>query len=572
MRNYLQMNRHQRKGAMRWCVIAVAALALVCGGGGERVHFRIHSGDILDQHTHTRTVLLHPDSDALRHLRQLQQLPAQSVVYYHGAPTPIRAAPHQPVSFMRQTIQLPLQQARAPRPAPASASAPGPGSYPGVPAGPAHGLGATSIQQVPHMPIIPLAPIPGGGQQLAATPGQGTVVLPSAGAHPALSHPAVPALSPGGLAPGGAPAAPAADPAPARVTTKQTQTSLVTHQMSGPGPWPMHMLLPHGPKGELVPMRLVAVAHAAPAGPGPGPAQGHPRHAGKLSAALIAPPSAADLKKGKGCKAFIRPGEDPEVGDCFLEEYENGYNEEHSKKKFFGGGNSKSKTERGGERNSKRYKNESKYTHNPKVKHQWVRTPDGVHHLVRTEVGPLFTPHQQPQEQPTTPAKKGQRGGGGGGGGRGGRQRQRGSKQPNKVTVVRLPPGATAVTTVLRGQQQAPQDDAEADADPAALEEDDDKALQADEDVEQALDAGVREEDDTLVEVFKSARSAPIRAPLVAVSPAKPMWVQEYHPVRIKQVTPRVRSRRGVIAELPIGQLPGRFFTVRVRDSTVETT
>ncbi|KAJ1522066.1 hypothetical protein ONE63_002381 [Megalurothrips usitatus] len=365
---------------------------------------------------------------------------------------------------------------------------------------------------MPIMPIIPLQPIPGGGQQLAAGPG--TVLMPNLGPLPTGAP-----GSPGPANPAAADPAPGPAPAPPRVTTKKTQTSLVTHQMSGPGPWPLHMLVPQGPKGELVPMRLVAVAHTAHARPVPGV---------KMSAALMAPPSAADLKKGKGCRAFIKPGEDPEVGDCFLEEYENGYNEEHSKKKFFGGGQTDSKREKQGARNSKRYKNESKYVRHPKgskAKKQWLNTPDGAHHLVQAEVGPLFT--AAPQKQPR-PQRQ--------------RQRQResspaGPKAPNKVTVVRLPPGATAVTTVLRGHPAELAEQVDDDLHDA-IDEDDDKALQQDEELDQSLDPKHREEDDGLVEVFKnSARGAArLTAPLVAVSPAKPMWVQEYHPVRIKQM------------------------------------
>lgn len=116
-----------------------------------RVHFRIHSGDIVDQHTHTRTVLLRPEGETLRHLRTLQ----------HGPPAPaapagptgptgpmlfqpgsagnaiqtVRAAPHQPVSFMRQTLQVPIQQNQQQQ-------------RPGPPYNPNPGLGATVIQQV----------------------------------------------------------------------------------------------------------------------------------------------------------------------------------------------------------------------------------------------------------------------------------------------------------------------------------------------------------------------------------------------------------------------------------------
>lgn len=352
------------------------------------------------------------------------------------------------------------------------------------------------------MPIIPLVPLAGGAQPLSAP---GNVVLPAPGQHPALTHPSLatdPASAQRPAAPG---QGPGALPPPARVTTKKTTTQMVTHQMSGPGPWPMHMLLPHGPNGELVPMRLVAVGlapHSAPRVPA-------------KSGALLAPPSAADLKKGKGCKAFIRPGEDPDVGDCFLEEYENGYNEERSKKTFFGGDNSSSKQEKEGARNSKRYKNESKLVHNPKVKHTWTRGPGGKHRLVRTEVGPLFTALEQ------DPPRGAQRGAGAAAAADG--------KTRHQVTLVRLPPGATAVTTVLQGQK-GPRDEQD-----VSLDEDDDKLLQHTDD----LDNQQREEEDGLVEVFKHPPRRgrpPITAPLVAVSPAKPMWVQEYHPVRVKQV------------------------------------
>ena len=116
----------------------------------------MHAGDVVDQHTHTRTVLLHPASETLRHLRQLQQVqqvprhapgqlqvqvPGQSVLYFHGtshpagsmpAPAPlhavhalslhavpipvpvVRAAPHQAYSYMRQTMKFPRQPQAAP--------------------------------------------------------------------------------------------------------------------------------------------------------------------------------------------------------------------------------------------------------------------------------------------------------------------------------------------------------------------------------------------------------------------------------------------------------------------------
>lgn len=353
---------------------------------------------------------------------------------------------------------------------------------------------------------------------------------------------------------GGAPIGPMGLPmGPSGPTVVPTKTKMVAHQMTGPGlgsslgSLPTHMFVPGpGPEGSpLLSMRLVAVAHAHPSG--------------KMSAALLASPTQADLKKGKGCRAFVKGSSDDEQGegDCFLEEYENGYNEEQSKKTFFGGDQSNSKHEKDGARSSKRYKNESKFVHHPQVKHQWVRTPDGLHqvHLVRTEVGPLYPAPQRPAPQR---AQSGSRGAARPGQGpSSGKQMgllmssPRGSNPPPKevntegqVTVIRLPPGTATVVMRPAKDEAAADDQDDEEESENVVQEDEDLDPQREEDAAPLQGQAPRTTEDGLVEVFKhSARSAP----LVADSPTKPVWVQEYSPLQFKQVT---NDRKIIVTKL----------------------
>ena len=110
-------------------------------------------------------------------------------------------------------------------------------------------------------------------------------------------------------------------------------------------------------------------------------------------------------------------------------------------------------------------------------------------------------------------------------------------KDDAQVTVIRLPPGtATVVMRPGKGQESADDQDEDEESE-NVLQEDEELEPQREEDAGAGAvsDAGAvpRATEDGLVEVFKhSARSAP----LVAISPAKPVWLQEYSPLEFKQV------------------------------------